>query len=157
MKPWLPALAVAALLTPFALGGEGESRPPCCCVKDGKTPSCPCCAAPEDERQAYQELMEIVRTTDSPDTFMAAVSALLGAEGPAEKRFARLAVPTVIRNAERLGLLKGIATADHLTPVQEELLDYLDGGATPGEKAEQERMPSPPPTGLPAPAVSPTL
>jgi hypothetical protein len=84
---------------------------------------------PEDERQAYLELMDIIRSTDSPDTFMAAVAGLVGADSAAEKRYARLAVAVVIRNAERLGLLKGLASAEQPTPAQEGLLDYLEGEA----------------------------
>jgi hypothetical protein len=134
MQRWLSAAALAVFLAPFA-GNVVAGCPPCSQAKKSAPPAAAAprscgepCDMPEDERQAYQELLDIIRTTDSPDTFMAAVAALLGADG-AEKRYARLAVPVVIRNAERLGVLKGIASAEELTPVQKELLDYLEGAA----------------------------
>jgi hypothetical protein len=143
MNRWFHTVALAGLLTPLALCGDRDesTRPPtqkgsprgCCTAKTenvdvsaGKSAGVQC-AVPEDERQAYLDLMEIIRTTDSPDTFTAAVTGLLGADGAAEKRYARLAVPVVIRNAERLGLLKGIASAEQITPAQAELRDYLVG------------------------------
>ena len=145
MNRWFLTLALAGLLCPLALGGDGEesNRPSApkagpdgrCAAKPEKADRSACqsacarCAVPEDERQAYLELLDIIRTTDSPDTFTAAVAGLVGADGAAEKRYARLAVPVVIRNAERLGLLKGIASAQQPTPAQAGLLDYLAGAA----------------------------
>jgi hypothetical protein len=145
MKRWFHAVALTAVLTPLAICREGaeaaspqdeKCSPPACCAKKKDKAEAPAALSadkagnvPEDERQAYQELMAIICTTKSPDTFMAAVAALLGADGPVEKRYARLAVPVVIRNAERLGVLNGLASSEQLTPAQEELLDYLEGAA----------------------------
>jgi hypothetical protein len=145
MTRWFPTVALTALLSPLALCDDGaeSARPfakPCnpakCCasktdqaVQSAAKPSRMARAVPEDERQAYLELLDIIRTTESPDTFTAAVAGLLGADSAVEKRYARLAVPVVIRNAERLGLLKGIASVEEPTPAQAELLDYLEGAA----------------------------
>jgi hypothetical protein len=159
MKRWLPALTLTAVLTPLAVCRAGNERvpppAPVCSPANGKANAEPC-DTPEDdlpgnEREMNEDLLEILATTKSPDTFMAVVAALLGADSTAEKRYARLAVPVVIRHAERLGILKGIASAEQLTPVQEELLDYLEG-ATPASAqavpAGLEIVPPPRPSGL---------
>jgi hypothetical protein len=152
MTRWFPIAALLAVLSPLALCDDGgESVRPCakpfdpakCCPAKTDQAAKPCCAsraAPEDERQAYLEMITIIRTTHSPDTFTAVVAGLLGADSAEEKRYARLAVPVVIRNAERLGLLKGIASAEEPTPAQAELIDYLEGA--PPEPPPVDAMPA---------------
>jgi hypothetical protein len=76
-------------------------------------PQCPACSAKETSKtqtvkatkeKLVQELIAILNETKSPDTFIVTASAL-GMMG----HDARPAVPSIIRNADRLGLLKGIS------------------------------------------------
>jgi hypothetical protein len=171
MKRWIHPAVLSAFLSPLALGGEvGESTRPAvpkgcpagCCGKscDKACPAAP--TVPNDDEQACRELVEIIRTTESPDTFTAAVVGLLGTNGTAGQRYARRAAPVVIRSAERLGVLKGLASSGQPTPAQEALLDYLEGMAAmppemaavyggaaarraPGQRGAYSPVPPPPP------------
>jgi len=64
-------------------------------------------------------LIEIMDTTKSPDTFLMAVTAL-----PALGEKGCRALPAVVRNAERLGLLKGLVNGPS-TPAHRALLSYV--------------------------------
>jgi hypothetical protein len=82
---------------------------------------CPACA----DAKLYAELVAIIKETNSPDMFMVAVTGLAATEDHGRK-----AIPVVIRNAERIGVLKGIAKEHEPTPVQAALQGYLAGCAS---------------------------
>jgi hypothetical protein len=100
------ALAVVLLLARGAAAGEKNA------VKIAKpTPA-------EIDQKVVKELVEIVSATDSPDTFALAVLALqqLGDK-------AKPAVPTIIRNAERLKIFSGNApTSAYVVPSKKQQL-----------------------------------
>jgi hypothetical protein len=77
---------------------------------------CPACA----DTKLYAELVAIIKETNSPDMFMVAVTGLTATDDHGRK-----AIPVVIRNAERIGVLKGIAKEHEPTPVQAALQGYL--------------------------------
>jgi hypothetical protein len=89
------------------------------------------------------ELIEILQTTKDTDTFLMAVTALpsLGDDG-------RRALPAVVRNAARLGLLKGL-TDGRWTPAQQALVNYVQQIGGPDG-------PPPPPVYGYGPPVAPT-
>jgi hypothetical protein len=95
----------------------------CCEAKADScaTKPCPTCA----DAKLYAELVAIIKETNSPDMFMVAVTGLMAAEDHGRK-----AIPVVIRNAERIGVLKGIAKEHEPTPVQAALQEYLAGCAS---------------------------
>jgi hypothetical protein len=116
-------------------------------------------------------LIEIMETTKSPDTFLMAVTALpaLGDKGCR-------ALPAVVRNAERLGLLKGLVNGPS-TPAHRALLSYVQqvgitdvppppvpppappaayyGYPVPATTCTPAQMVPPPPADLPPPQVCP--
>jgi hypothetical protein len=92
-----------------ATGGEGTCGAACCCAAKG------------GDGELYAELVAILKETESPDTFMAAVTGLMATEGHGKR-----AIPAVIRSAERLGLLNGIAKQLDATPAQALLQDYFE-------------------------------
>jgi hypothetical protein len=149
----LGAAAVRAT-EPCTTGSAPEpSRPPCStsAAVESCTPTvikaAPCkvavcptvsAAAVRHKTTARAELLQIIADTDSPDTFMAAVVAL----GRVEDVHNRT-LPIIVRKAAALGVLKGIAEAEQLTPVQMAVMDYLMGNPP-------SDAPVPPP---PAPAA----
>jgi hypothetical protein len=100
---------------------QGKAGGECCEAKAAAG----CCqaamAGPCDDAGLCAELMAIIKETDSPDTYTVAVYALTATGGHGKR-----AIPTVIRNAERLGVLKGLATAKEPTGAQGALLSYLE-------------------------------
>ncbi len=77
-------------------------------------------AAPKDEPDDVAELLALINETESPDTFLIAVEALTGLE-PERKGL----VAAVVRNADRLGILKGIAS-NKVTEQQEAVAKALE-------------------------------
>lgn len=97
-------LAASLALGPALRGADPVPQCPNC-------PNCPATktadkakATKETKEKLVQELVSILNETKSPDTF-AVTASCLGMMG----HDARPAVPAIIRNAERLGLLKGIS------------------------------------------------
>jgi hypothetical protein len=138
---------------PKATGGSAcsthASGLPCCdpMPSIGKTTSGP----KKAKVSPCSGLIEILETTQDPDTFLMAVSAL-----PALGEKGCRALPAVVRNAERLGLLKGLCKGP-MTPVQQALLNCLQQiGAPPAPPA-----PVPPPGGYgygaPYPVPTPVM
>jgi hypothetical protein len=125
---------------PQAVSKPGEKAPA----------STSCCPATHARRKlsARAELLRIVDDTESQDTFMAAVVAL----GRLEDAHNRT-LPIIIRKAEELGVLKGIAQAEQLTPVQMAVMDYLMGNA-PGDAPAP---PSPAPSAVAWPVAPPAV
>jgi hypothetical protein len=72
-------------------------------------------------------LIEIMETTKDPDTFLMAVAAL-----PALEKKASQALPVVVKNAERLGLLKGLSQGSW-TPAQQRLLGSVQQIGAPAD------------------------
>jgi hypothetical protein len=100
-------LLAVTLVFPVALGIGSALR------GADPVPQCPACSGKETTKtttvkatkeKLVQELVAILNETKSPDTFIVTTSAL-GMMG----HDARPAVPSIIRNADRLGLLKGIS------------------------------------------------
>jgi Lipopolysaccharide-assembly len=101
-------------------GGPGCSG--CCCEtaqSPGSAKPGPKVASPDP----CAELIGIMQTTTDADTFLMAAFALsgLGDEG-------RRALPAVVHNAARLGLLKGFATGEP-TPAQQALIECVQLGS----------------------------
>jgi hypothetical protein len=128
--------------------------PECCAAKP-----CPACA----DAKLYAELVGIIKETNSPDMFMVAVTGLMATEDHGRK-----AIPVVIRNAERIGVLKGIAKEHEPTPVQAALQGYLaacagreDAPPTPADvvttAVRLQVMPPGAPVAPPVPERAPVL
>jgi hypothetical protein len=105
MKP--NDLLAAALVFTLALGigpalrgADPVSQCPACCEKEASKTQ----TVKATKEKVVQELIVLLNETKSPDTFIVTASAL-GMMG----HDARPAVPSIIRNADRLGLLKGIS------------------------------------------------
>ena len=81
-----------------------------------------------------------METTKDADTFMMAVAAL-----PALEKKGCQALPAVVRNAERLGLLKGLCK-ETWTPAQHRLMEFVQQINAPTDGP-------PPPVGVPCPPV----
>jgi hypothetical protein len=77
-------------------------------------------ARPGSDEEAVAELVAILDGTRSPDTFVAVLVAL----GRYDEK---TALPAVIRNAERLGLLRGLAAGKTTTPAQQAVAAFLAG------------------------------
>jgi hypothetical protein len=167
MMRWLTALPLAVALCTLALADEPAAKPakPTCCdkceAKQAAKPECcekceakaaccdkceaksACCAqcpgqmAKSVDEAVYDELTAMIRETDSQDVFVVAVVGL-GGLGETSKR----AIPVVIRNADRLGVLKGIAKAETPTPAQDVVMQFLGGnmGQGPGDAAASASM-----------------
>src|SRR5437870_1153180 len=125
MKRWLFSLSIVALVAAQVQSDEPAAPPACgkCCpqqaapkcCQDGAAKCCatkgdaPCCqsrgTAVSEDDELYGELVALVRETNSRDTFMAAVAGLMATD-----KAGRRAIPVVIRHAERLGVLKGMAS-----------------------------------------------
>jgi hypothetical protein len=73
-----------------------------------------------DEPDDATELLTLMNETESPDTFLIAVEALAGLE-PERKGL----IAAVVRNADRLGLLKGVASGK-VTEHQEVITKMLE-------------------------------
>jgi hypothetical protein len=116
-----PACASAAAASSECCEAKADS----CAAK-----VCPACA----DAKLYAELVAIIKETNSPDMFMVAVTGLAATEDHGRK-----AIPLVIRNAERIGVLKGIAREHEPTPVQAALQGYLAGCAS-----REDTPPAPP-------------
>ncbi len=177
MKQWWFGLALlAATAAQGRCGDDVQSSTPCgkCCAAQASTAPCcetkgadakcctststaaktccgeaceaKCCTAkacvPCCDGELYTELVAILKETNSPDTFMAAVAGLMATEGHGKR-----AIPVVIRNAERLGVLKGIAKEEELSPVQELVQEYFDRCMGPRDRdvAYVEVAPAPAP------------
>jgi hypothetical protein len=123
-----------------------------CCQAAGCCQGKECCAAkgccqaaakarPKTDEELVAELHTILETTKSKDTFLLTVLALGRLNDKSE-------LPAVIRNAERLGVVAGLAdraNMDNPSPVVEVVIDYLGGQLAP------ENMPAGHPYGCPAP------
>jgi hypothetical protein len=122
---------------------------PCCAAKSaaGGSRAAECCAKCEDAK-LYAELVAIIKETESPDTFMVAVAGLMATEGHGKR-----AIPLVIRHAERLGVLKGIAKEAEPSPVQGLLQDYIETcmGTQANSPAADNLVPVPAPVRVLAP------
>lgn len=123
----LPAVvlgvAVAATLAfrPVASSGQSPAVPPCC--TEGVCKDKTCCEAAKktkDDAALVAELVTILDETKSPDAFLAALLALGRFEDKSP-------LPVVVRNAERLGLLKGLSKDDNPSHAQELIGAYLSG------------------------------
>jgi hypothetical protein len=91
----------AASACPACKSGAAAGSDCCEAKADGcAAKPCPACA----DARLYAELVAIIKETNSPDAFMVAVTGLAATEDHGRK-----AIPVVIRNAERIGVLKGIA------------------------------------------------
>jgi hypothetical protein len=154
MKRWLISVSLVALLAAQVQSDEPAAKPACgkccpaqaaakCCQEAAKccqeaaAKCCPeaakCCeakcatacspttAAASEDEALYAELVGIIRETTSRDTFMTAVAGLMATE-----KGGRRAIPVVIRHAERLGILKGMACDGEMTPGQQLVHAYLD-------------------------------
>ncbi len=97
------------------------------------TATCACCTP-------CAGLIKIMDTTKDADTFMMAVAAL-----PALEKKGCQALPAVVRNAERLGLLKGLCK-ETWTPAQHRLMEFVQQINAPTDGP-------PPPVGVPCPPV----
>lgn len=111
-------IAAVAVLVPV-LAVLAQSQPQC--LSSGSVEYCQgaacgkCCKAKQatcEDDKVVEELMAILKETKSSDTFVVTAVAL-GRMGSKAKR----AVPTIIRNAERLEILEGIC--DATTPASE--------------------------------------
>jgi hypothetical protein len=136
-----PAQAQAAKANESKCAASGCCAAKSACCGASKASAAACCASCP-ECALYTELVAIIKETDSPDTFTAAVAGLMATEGHGKR-----AIPTVIRNAERLGVLKGLATVPEPTPAQALLQDYFDLCA-----GRSEDTSAPQTTAVPVPA-----
>jgi hypothetical protein len=109
MNQLFAALTVCAFLAGTASAYE-TAKP--------SKPSAPKVAS--DEPDDATELLTLINETESPDTFLIAVEALTGLE-PERKGL----IAAVVRNADRLGLLKGVASGK-VTEHQEVITKMLD-------------------------------
>lgn len=117
MKRTYPILSAATLAAALiaCYAAWAQSPPQTICPPPGPPPSAyttpaqptrayrPACAARSDNDKLVEGLVAIINETDSTDTLLVTVKALADL-GPR----ARLAVPAIIRGADRLGLLKDI-------------------------------------------------
>ena len=178
MKRFLPALLIASaalastfLMRPAALVGQAPvfrtSAAPCCYEECCGEKDC-CLAAKNGKTDAVvvAELVAILDDTKSADTYLATLLALSQFEDKSP-------LPAVVRNAARLGLLKGLSKKANPTQAQQIIGAYLSGEMSVEAKlaAKQCNSPSayyayPPPMPAPtpmayaaplrAPAVSPS-
>jgi hypothetical protein len=120
----------------------------------------PTCTIAHRNGSCHAELVHIITETESPDTFMVAVVALMRLEDNRPR-----ALPLVVRKAEQLGILKGISNAEKLTPAQCAVMDYLTSSPTPEPNTAAPTpypvsmcppMVPPPPAPMPPPAVEQT-
>ena len=171
--PILSAITLsAALVACYAAWGQSPPRtsspppgpPPSLCSAPSQpaAPHRPACAARSDNEKLVEGLVAILNETDSTDTLLVTVAALADL-GPR----ARLAVPAIIRAADRLGLFKGLAQQkkgqgeDHEGMAVVDAIDQiLKGGARPPAccYAPVPAACSPTPSGwsVPAQVVGPT-
>ena len=125
--------------------GPTEPCPATCCKEKGH----PCCEAAKkkDDAVIVAELVKILGETKNSDTFVATVLAL----GQFDDKSP---LPVVVRNAARLGLLKGMAKDENTTRLQQLLAAYLSGEMTAESNPEfvqHCRAPYPLPMPMPAP------
>jgi hypothetical protein len=122
------ALSVTFLLRPAPLVGQAPpsavAGAPCCKAEICKEMAC-CSLAKKtkDDAAVVAELVKILEETKSSDTFVATLVAL----GQFEDKSP---LPAVVRNAARLGLLKGMCKESEPTHPQAMILDYLSGELT---------------------------
>ena len=120
------SLAVTFVLRPGPLVGQA---PPAavggapCCVKEEACKEKGCCLPlkkTKDDAEVVAELVKILDQTKSGDTFVATLLALSQFEDKSP-------LPAVVRNASRLGLLKGLCKEDKPNHAQEMIGAYLSG------------------------------
>ena len=127
--PRLLSLAlVAALIAPLQAQQPPyrNSTSPCassagtCCAST--QPSSPTQSAPTKAKTSdpCARLIKILNTTKDADTFLMAVTALPSLDVEDGRR----ALPAVVRNAERLGLLKGLTKGPY-SPAQQMLINCI--------------------------------
>jgi hypothetical protein len=107
---------------------EGKAR----CPADGPRAGC-------GDAAVIADLVGIVRETKSRDAFVAAVMGLCRFED-------NTPMPAVIRNADRLGLLDGLAEGVEPTPARQVIAFYLMGSDGPDGPADPVPSPLPPRT-----------
>lgn len=129
-EPAKPAKSEGCCSKACGLTAKKPAEAGCCdaaCQKEAG-----CCAqctalsksgpAKSADEETYDQLLGMVESTPCPDVFVASVTALGSLEGRGKR-----AMPAVIRSAARLGILKGVAKAETLTPAQEVVMDFLSG------------------------------
>ncbi len=119
------ALSVTFVLRPGPLAGQAPSSSvaglPCC--KETLCKEMSCCSPAKktkNDAEVVAELVKILEQTKSADTFVATLLALSQFEDKSP-------LPAVVRNAGRLGLLKGICKEDKPNHAQEMIGAYLSG------------------------------
>jgi hypothetical protein len=133
MKNVITLLALAGLTLPIGLAVADEGTPKTTKTRPAHPRPAPAEPAPPprpfappalppstEEDEVAVELVAILDKTESVDTFVVTLETL-AAIRPDYRR----AVPAAIRNADRLGLLKGVVTNGRLSKAQEAVLDVL--------------------------------
>jgi hypothetical protein len=143
------ALAGGAL---SGCGAPGGICPPSAPI--GGSGPCPSCTADANKAgsKLAAELVAILNETESVDTFLLTMSCLEAARPNAE-----LVVPALIRNADRLGITKGISSGKNRTEQQEALLNTLEQLLKEHEEPEPTRAGkyvAPPAAACPRPCIS---
>jgi hypothetical protein len=106
--------------------GSSYATPEPCPEKNCKDKKACCEAAKKtkDDAEVVADLVKILNETKSGDTFVATLLALSQFEDKSP-------LPVVVRNAARLGLLKGMSKDDNPTRAQQFVGAYLSGEMSP--------------------------
>jgi hypothetical protein len=125
--------AMAGGATGCAMSGTSVAVPPCCASSSvpacevAAPPPCPVVDAAASHEKASascklaKELVAIMNETQSPDTFCVVLGCLERTKVDCE-----IVVPAIIRNAERMGLLKDLMSKDGPNEKQQRLCEILD-------------------------------
>ena len=128
------------LAVAFALQVFDAGQTPACCAEaacKGKS-CCQTAGRAKSDAEVVAELVAILDRTKSTDTYLATLLALSQFEDKSP-------LPAVVRNAARLGLLKGLTKEEKPSHAQEMIGAYLSGEMSVASQVANRGQYSPPP------------